>query len=374
MSSVLHSPIVCQWIPNLGISTLSQKWIELEKRANSNANFFISWLWIGTWLEQFVTEYSVILATRDGEVVGLGIIVSFNQSGRFGGVKYYLHRLGNQVNDKIWIEHNDFLIADDDKAAVRHAMLESISSRLRHCDALIIGASESALFSGHDFPQLSDRPVWQETSYCLNANLLTNKTDWISEVMSKSARYQIRRSLKKYRDRGTVRCERAATYEQAISYLNLAKPLHIRRWGSASSGSGFVHAEFTHFHETLIKKGIESGNIELNLVSVADDVIAVIYNFRYGKTIYFYLSAINYDDTDPHLKPGLVSHYLLIEQALAENIEAYDFLGGSARYKSTFSNVETKMAITQIEPKSLCLSIVNTLRSLKQRYKHNGLY
>jgi len=48
-------------------------------------------------------------------------------------------------------------------------------------------------------------------------------------------------------------------------------------------------------------------------------------------------------ESDGRLKPGLVSHVLAIEDAVARNERGYDFMAGSAGHKDRLANAERSM-------------------------------
>lgn len=78
---------------------------------------------------------------------------------------------------------------------------------------------------------------------------------------------------------------------------------------------------------------------------------------------------MNYSHTgsSSHYKPGLVSHYLLIEKAIKEGAEVYDFMGGKGRYKKTFANKTGTLAVYQYEHARWLLSAENYARELKHK-------
>ena len=115
--------------------------------------------------------------------------------------------------------------------------------------------------------------------------------------------------------------------------LSIAKPLHQERW----KHSGFNNKQFLDFHTNLIGKGLKTKNIDLYHIKSGNETLSVMYNFNYNNHIYFYLCAINYKHASSKLKPGLVSHFYLIKNALAEGVSLYDFMGGYSQYKKTFS-------------------------------------
>ncbi len=134
--------IQCEWFKDPDRDWLKKVWQALEKKAD--ANFFLSWLWVGTWLDCFVDHCHVIEARKEGQTVGLGIIVT-KPSGSVVErlrVKHYLHRTGITEEDQIWIEYNDFLICTQDKENIRQAMFSSVAYWIGKTGAFIVGASK----------------------------------------------------------------------------------------------------------------------------------------------------------------------------------------------------------------------------------------
>jgi len=339
--------------------------MELELEANSH--FFMSWLWIGTWLDCFVGDYTVIEAKIENKTVGLGLIVTKSRSliEKNIKIKHYLHRTGIQSDDQIWIEYNDFMMLKEHARDIRNRMTSYIIKKMGCRHAFIVGASEPDIWGQLDDADAVKREIWKAKNYSRELHPLRESGQSLMDVLSRSARYQIRRSIKKYQQFGDITIERAATKQQAKEFLDIAKPFHVERWGKYAEGSGFTNPKFVLFHHLLIERGLASGVIELNHIKTGEQTIAVIYNFNYLNRIYFYMGAYNYHHLGSQYKPGLVAHYLLIEQSLKTGAKVYDFMGGTARYKATFSDVESSMAIYQIERVSLTLAIESYLRRLK---------
>ncbi|MDG3088290.1 GNAT family N-acetyltransferase [Vibrio hannami] len=368
MTTRARNNIQCEWFDNPNRAWLEKAWQELEERSDSN--FFLSWWWIGTWLECFVSEFTVIEARQSGVTVGLGIVVTqaspmFSSRSR---AKHYLHRTGVPDEDQIWIEYNDFLIASENSANVRASMVSSTVNRMGSADALIIGASKVDEFGSLKYPGLSERTIWETTNYFLDLNRLRTSGTSLLNSLSKNARYQIKRSIRKYKEIGELSVKKVITQQGADELLALAEPLHLARWGNGKSGSGFANPKFIAFHKKLIAKGLGSGTVELNHIQAGDETIGIVYNYRYRNTIYFYLCAMNYKHHSSQYKPGLVTHYLLIEKALEEGVDIYDFMGGTARYKATFSNEQGNLAVYQFEHPRPLLSVEKQIRKLKDKW------
>lgn len=368
MLARLRDSVQCEWFKNPDREWLAEAWQTLERQ--SDTNFFLSWLWIGTWLDSFVTDFNVLEARRDGETVGLGIIVSVSPSFNSGSLRcrHYLHRTGVGEEDQIWIEYNDFLVSTEGNESIRRAMFSYISNKMGKTDAFIVGACRPEIFSSVDELGMSERKIWETNSYFLDLDPFCCGEQSLLHAISRNSRYQITRSMRRYSDIGDITVETAQTQKKAIDLLELAGPYHLARWGDGSSGSGLTNRKFVDFHHMLIARGLDQGCIELNHVKAGDETIGIVYNFKYRNVVYFYFCSMNYQRSScSHYKPGLVSHYLLIEKAIRDGAAIYDFMGGSARYKNTFANQTGKLVVLQYEHKGILLACEDYARVIKHK-------
>lgn len=377
MESRKRNDIQCEIYENPCKSWLQNAWIDLEQRARPG--FFLTWLWIGTWLDCFVGHYSVIEARRGKKTIGLGILVKQSNSFLFIPLKskFHLHRTGIPEHDQIWIEYNDFLLDAGDESDIRQAMTECLIYRVKKRDAIVIGASENNKFDGFKQLGLVKRTVWETNNYALDLNALREDNISIPQFLSRNSRYQITRSIRKYSEIGQITLEKATSTEQAKQMLHIAKPLHLARWTDEHAPSGFSNRSFVAFHELLIERGIEAGVVELYHIKAGAETISVVYNFKHDNHVYFYLCAINYVHGSTQYKPGLVSHYLLINKALEEGVASYDFMGGKARYKETFSNIKGELSVNQYEHPSSLLMLEHVFRNTKlwlKNKRRSGFY
>ncbi len=365
MSNRQQNNVQCELYKNPCKSWLEASWCELEQR--SKPSFFLSWLWIGTWLDCFVEDFYVVEARKRSRTVGLGIIVKRADKLALVTVKnkLYLHRTGIPTRDQIWIEYNDFLLDVEDEDSIRTAMCECIVYSANKRDAIVIGASDEHRFACIDRLGLKKRTVWETNNYALNLDELRSKNQSVLQFLSRNARYQILRSIRKYQEIGDIVLEKATSISHAREMLEVAKPLHLARWNAEHARSGFANDDFISFHERLIEKGIESGSVELYHIKAGGETLSIMYNFRHDNHVYFYLCAINYCHKSTQYKPGLVSHYLLINKAFEEGVTSYDFMGGKARYKETFSNTKGQLSVNQYEHSSSLLMLEQVFRDTK---------
>ena len=83
----------------------------------------------------------------------------------------------------------------------------------------------------------------------------------------------------------------------------------------------------------------------------------------------FYQSGFNYED-DNRLKPGLVTHALVVQSCIEQGYDVYDFLAGGPageRYKESLSTDASRLAWCVIRRPTIRNRVVSWLRSLKRR-------
>src|SRR5258705_2675894 len=90
------------------IARLETSWKELEARATHS--FYLSWLWIGTWLRHLpkAAQPHVLVARASGKIVGLAIICRRRAwgLGLHAGTRWLLNETGDTRFDRFDIEYN----------------------------------------------------------------------------------------------------------------------------------------------------------------------------------------------------------------------------------------------------------------------------
>lgn len=382
----------CEWVVNPDQKWLKTQWLALEARAESN--LFLSWLWIGTWLDCFVDDFSVVVARNEACVVGLGIIVIHENkmTSLSLGRQFCLHRTGDRLLDQIWIEYNDFLLDRTVADLVRPLMTACVMNNMKGADTFVVGVTQDKDFLGcavmgtDNFEHgtdtlmvLADGTVvlpekevgWESQAFQLYFAPLQKQHQTLDAYLSRSARYQIKRSMKIYQAAGGLKVITASSVAQGLVLFEHAAGYHLKRWGNRPGQSGFANPHFLRFHQELIRRGLPSGTVAIHHIYAGERDLGVVYNFHHGNWVLFYLSALNYDLSssaeDRHLKPGLVAHYLLIQMAMEQGFDGYDFMGGVSRYKQTFANQTVGFAVYHYRFPHLLYRMKKVIRGLKRR-------
>jgi len=362
---MLKTNVVCY--SNYSKKQLKANWLALYR--SSRPNFFLSWSWIGNWLNSFEGKFIVCEAKIGDEIVGLGILIpkSIIRKGFVHSRQLHLHRTGNEKLDQTWIEYNDFLLAEGTETSVRKAMIDSLLES-NTWDEIIIGASQKNTLTPFYMANLNEQLVWHSHSYQVDlTHLRDTKTEYLS-TLSKNTRYQINRSIRSYEKLGKIELSEAMSPEQALKWFDEAAPFHINRWKNTKVGSGFTNPIFVKFHHDLITKNFERGFVDVLKITAGDHVICYLYNFVQGTEVKFYLSANNYDENDSTYKPGLVSHYLAIMHYLNKDFDVYDFMAGESQYKRSLSSMSSPIYLSVFNKPKLRFAVESKLRRLKDKY------
>ncbi len=368
------------------ISELASSWLELEKRARGA--FFTSWTWIGAWLDLLaragvVADLSLITARAGGEIVGLGIIGLGPASLRLlGRRRFFLHQTGRASLDTIYVEYNDFLVADSAAPAVRLAVMQAVDFGC----GLLMNAAVPALAEAVATTNLPHRILREELcDYVELARIAAHQSDVrrdgvqgtvedLLETLGRNSRQQIRRALRLAEEGGPLQVIRAATAEDAKRDLAVLVDLHGAGWRRKGRPGAFAGDVMINFVAQLVARGTESGSVDLLTIASPTGTLGVLLNFVYGGEVYAYQSGFAYGD-DNRFKPGLVCHAVAIAHYRNLGCRGYHFMAGASRYKRTLSNAQEKLVWIGIHREDflsraddLCQSLWYMLRRTARRF------
>jgi len=345
---------------------VSVKWQDLEERAESNV--FLSWSWIGNWLETIKGKVFLIEAVVNGKIVGLGFFVEKSRKifGLFPIKQWHLHRTGNTQEDQIWIEHNDFLLDKNISNTVREEMVKSICNFKPSLQEVIIGLSTNDVILSFTRPfdnKFFQLRSWGETL----AYRVESQGTYLSEVLSKNSRSQIVRSEKLLSKLGNLDFYVLTQAEDVQLALEDISKIHIERWQNTIQGSGFTNSSFNHFHSLMITDN-RNNIAQVSVLSLNKRPIGYLLNYIYKGKAYFYLSALTTFD-EKKIKVGLTLHTKAIQHYIDNGIFSYDFLGGDARYKKSLSNKQYELSLGCFQRSHLLLKLESKFKDYKAMLK-----
>jgi CelD/BcsL family acetyltransferase involved in cellulose biosynthesis len=355
------------------IEALAAAWRALELR--SNATFFLSWDWIGTWIAAAEIRPQVLVGSCDNTTVLLGIIVpTCRRDIPFVPIYgMHLQETGDRHRDIISIEYNGFLTdksctQEVEFAAIRF-LLSGITIGGRRRDELQIrGALQ--LYEGLKPPDVLCTTTMSKRSWRVDLCEIRASGKSYLDHLGSNTRYQIRRSIRRYETFGPLTTARARDVAEGLAFFDGLKELHQAQWTRRGEMGGFAYPFFESFHRNLICRTLARGATELFQVGCHEKIIGYLYNFNHQGSTLAYASGFLFEE-DEKLKPGLVSHYLCIEHHLREGGSVYDFMAGDYRYKRNLGTAGPQMVHLLFQRPTGTLRVDYGLHALKKALIRN---
>jgi len=352
------------------LTELQEIWCTLEVRAESS--FFLSWIWIGAWLESLPSsiKLSLLQVERNGIPIGLGILSSrkIKRHGFLRSRALYLHDTGDPLLDEITVEHNGFLAERGSEGIVPQASIEFLLSKHHHWDEIFLdGLRQTGMPSVPKMVSARLRTLKRSACHVVDLEGLRSAGgDYLSQL-GKNSRYSIRRSMRSYEKHGVLQLVEAESAMQAHEFMNRLQYFHQRYWQQKGQQGSFANPFFNSFHHRLIDDGFKQGAIQMLKITAGDSEIGYLYNFAHRGRVYNYQSGFNYDQIGPHDRPGLVSHTKAVEHNMSKGFTIYDFMAGDSDYKKSLGTAVEQMTWEVIQKNQLKFRIEDALRTVKQR-------
>lgn len=339
-------------------------WRRLENDAD--VPFFVSWIWIGTWLRCLPESVrpQLLIGTRGGEPVGAAILVSRRKRRRGMNVsQLHFNSTGDPALDCIWIEHNGFVASTDAQHELWPAFLAWFAQQPVADELLIPRASVAPMVEpAHQTKLLKATHAVP----AFRGVLAPGGLEEILALLSANARQQIRRSLRACEALGEPRCETAKSLETALAWFDEMKAFHIASWERRGKPHGFRYQFSEEFHHALMAQGVTGGSVRLLRISAGATVLGYLYNFRRGEAEFAYQSG--FDEAHSELRPGYVSHLLAMAASAAEGATRYDFLAGDNQLKRSLGRECYVLYSHRLAKPRLDLRIEAALRSARTRF------
>lgn len=365
--------------------------------SGDNTSYFLSWGWIGNWLESLPEKakpvFVVLRETEEpligfflgkADMVGAGLLqgkkspVAAAQDdeiydsmycGRhlFGRRAWFLNATGNPAFDRLHIEYNGFLSREQ-----RSYELSDILKNLPDSwDEFYLQGVDASCLPGmpapdktHPYKIIVDREM---LSPFVDLEMVRESGKDYLTFLSANTRGQINKTYRLCQ-RMPVRLEAARDISEALDIFRELVILHEDHWTKKAGGGAFSTAYLYRFHEDLIKKRFGCNEIQLLRIKCGDKTAGCLYNFVYKENVLFYQSGINYG-LDRQMKPGYVSHVEAIRHNAAAGYKTYDFMCGGERYKMSLATHHNRMLWLRVQKPLWKFRIEQALKLINRKLR-----
>jgi CelD/BcsL family acetyltransferase involved in cellulose biosynthesis len=350
--------------PLEGIEALSKTWRSLEARAD--ASFFLSWTWIGSLLAVSNADYFVVSARDGNRTLALGLFTP-RRIKRHLIVRtrqLCLNESGDPALDRIMIEYNGLLVDRDAPSKLIQDVFQKMHALPSpRWQELVLSGVPSSYLDAAKRAGLIVEIDQSRPGFRLDLRAMRQAGTRYLDSVSSNTRAQIRRAQRLAEQSGPLQLDLANSPAEAAAYFEDMRACHEARW----EGHGaFSSPQTIAFHKALMTIGFPRDEIELLRASAGNEPFGYLYNFRYRGAVLNYQSGFRRFENGRH-KPGLLTHHLCIERALAMGCEVYDLLAGDARYKRSLAKADGELFWARIQVPDRILATERLARRIKQR-------
>lgn len=344
--------------------TLLQSW--------GTPSFFLSWLWIGNWIDILTPDVCLYRITvyRNNRQEALALLTSslIRRKGIFSSHTLALNESSTPGFDMM-IEYNGLIgnILDRD---IYELMLSGLIDQLDGWDELQLSAvTDQNIFLEESFlneQKISQKLIRESYARFVDLKRLREIHSSFINSLSKKTRYKIRRYINSIEEAGAIQIHVADSINQALIFFGELKTLHQPYWRGRGQQGSFYNPVWVAFHKNVIRSGFSSGGVQLIKVTVDSKTIGVIYSVVSERKVYMMQSGYNYQEF-PDRHPGYVCLAKVIEHNLDAGNIVFDFLAGDAQYKKSLATDSVKLKWVMLQRCKIKFRIENILRDLKHK-------
>ncbi|MCA8986934.1 MAG: GNAT family N-acetyltransferase [Planctomycetaceae bacterium] len=345
-------------------------WRELGQKIQ-NVPLSASPAWIETWLDQYAGEIRVQFLTgyRGDQLIGC-CLLGRREVRVLPGLsvtELFIGTAGERHGHSVCVEYNDVLVIENERADFIHAILQQLGQTPGWHRLTIPGvhADISAPWCA-EIPQLRlrKRQVLSRESRFFDLRSCREENGEILNSLGKSTRSNLKRRCKQLEP---LEIQWAETETEALEIFEELIDLHQARWTAVGQPGAFASRSFSNFQRQLILRTFSDGRVVLARIQSQGSTIGCLYLLNDRQRLLDYVSG--FTSFENAGSPGLVSHYLCMQEACQRGFEAYDFLVGEKRHKENLGKSATALEWIQLERSHLAFTLTDLARSGKQLLK-----
>lgn len=337
-------------------------------------SYFLTWQWIGTWLNVFSHDQNIRLIYLAGDKNILAtFFFSVELKKRFRIIKQILLTLNTctyHEGASTCIEYNDFLLAENEdyKCFTDKLFQALVSTKEIQWDVINIQYLPSAHYTTlKSIIRKYHLKIFNENkddSYYTELRLLKNTSEYFNKI-PKSNKINIQQNLARYYKYGEIKIRLAVDVKEALEFFSELKELNLLRFRHLKQKSVFEISKYLEFHDRLINETFSTQEISLVKIEVGGILVGIIYSFIFKNNIFFYQSGYDYS-LESRLSPGIFSLFNLMKYYAQAGYEKFYFLAGNADYKRRLATGKEELLSFEIQNNTKKNKLIEKLSSLKK--------
>lgn len=332
-------PVVMN-MPSLGVKELTS-WQELESirpdwerilQENRDLSIFCTPEWLGAWWKAYGKGKQLKVLTflnQRGELLGLALLYAQEPNSDATARFTKLLLVGDGTHDS---DNLDLIFQTEYVHACSNALLSWLDGH-RDWDVCQLNTLNEESRAVTELQTALKRWKWPTLQSVRPRSAIRLPGSWEEYKIQLSKKYArgLERTSRDVSSRYATRAYRCATKEEVAQGLETLFNLHQKRWQSKSQPGAFAADARREFYKELSLNLMRRGWLELWMLRLNENAVAVHFSFRYGNTVYHLQEGVDPDYLEQRV--GVVLRIHVLQQLIKEGVSQYDFLGGTDTHK-----------------------------------------
>lgn len=337
---------------------VSGKWTPLVE-ASAADNLFLSAEWLQTWCqvyENIIEQLLVIMVyNQNRDLVGAAPFYERCSIGLLPIRQIYFLGTGEPDAESVSSEYLDILSVRSEEAQVCEMINKALSARNIDWGRIFLcNMLEDSLANQYLVPGLKRNDYvadYGEAGVRYRIELPATWDEYVKQL-DPAVRKQILTMRECAVGAGALEITELNTVNDLKPAMNHLVILHKRRWSERGQPGVFSSPRFLRFHEILMHKLLEKGQLKVHALLLDKKVVAILYNWRQGNMETYYQSSC--EMRRGLIYPDLLVHSYAIEAAINDGLKYYDLMRSQqGSYKAGYGAEMKTMHSVQVFNPSL---------------------
>jgi CelD/BcsL family acetyltransferase involved in cellulose biosynthesis len=337
-------------------------WRMLEARLG-RVPLAVSADWTGTWVKHYgdLVPTRVIVAEEGGIVRGMCLVTEGvgRRAWRIPLRTRHIGTAGEPLSESVCVEYNGLLVEPSYRDEFGRQLMALLDTESGWDELCWDGFARDDLT--HLSQQRADVRIDQRTTRYFDLTGTRQAGRSVLDSLGRSTRSNIRRLLKKY---DGLKVEWAGSLDEADDIFVDLVELHQARWQAEDEPGAFASERFRAFQHELMARLHPQGRVVLFRIRSGSETVGCLFLLVDRNRLLDYLSGFAAFNRFPG--PGIVTHYLAIDEALRRGFDAYDFLVGDKQHKENLSTHTQSLAWAVLRRRNVRNTTIHALRGLKR--------
>jgi CelD/BcsL family acetyltransferase involved in cellulose biosynthesis len=311
-----------------GFLALAPEWNRLAHQWAVDP-MFLSHTWFQTWWEAFGAgkELHIVTVRERGQLLAVAPMMR---------TRTPIYGLKLDTIQAIYNPHTpryDFIVGVNQDAQLYRAIWNTLREE-QQADAIVLTQIPNASRTISMIEELGKRDGWISGQWQAPPSpfiSLLAGYDGFFNCLKSSSRYNLRKRHDRLKKKGVVDVEVIRNVEYVREAMIDGLRIEAAAWKGEQGTAIISDPAVAEFYVRLAEREADLQHVRLTFLRVGDKRIAFNYLLQHGKKLYGV--KIGYDPAYHMYSPGNMLLNLVLQQACAEGIEEYDFLGADEQWK-----------------------------------------